>query len=164
MKTLRRLLVIVGNLLPMKMRISMYRMAGMRIGQGTKITKGLYVDRPDGIIIGDNCFVNHFVHLHNGALPTATITFGNNVFIGPEVKFFCASHEIGTEKQRAGRNLYDSIIVEDGVWIGANSTIFPGVRIAMGGVIGACSTVVKSTKKNKLYYGSPAKEVRDLPV
>ena len=162
MKTLRRLLVMIGNLLPMKIRIALYKMAGMRIGKGTKISKGLYVDRPDGIIIGDNCFINHFVHLHNGASPRAFITFGNNVFIGPEVKFFCASHGIGTEKQRAGQNLYDSIIVEDGVWIGANSTIFPGVRIAMGGVIGACSTVIKSTQQNSLYYGSPAKEVRKL--
>ena len=161
-KALRRLLVMIGNLFPMKIRIALYRTAGMRIGQGTKITKGIYVDRPDGIIIGNDCFINHFVHLHNGASPTATITFGNNVFIGPEVNFFCASHAFGPEKQRAGQNLYDSITVEDGVWIGANSTIFPGVTIAMGGVIGACSVVTKSTKKNRLYYGSPAKEVREL--
>ena len=164
MKTLKRLLVMIGSLFPMKIRISLYRLSGMRIGEGTKISRGLYIDRPDGIIIGDHCFINHYVHLHNSASPQATITIGNNVLIGPEVKFICASHEIGSEKQRAGKNLYNSILVEDGVWIGANSTIFPGVRIAMGGVIGACSTVVKSTKKNKLYYGSPAKEVRDLAV
>lgn len=110
----------------MKLRIPVYRLAGMKIGRGTKITRGLYVDRPNGVIIGEDCFINHFCHLHNGASSSATITFGNNVFIGPEVKFFCATHEIGLEHKRAGKNLYDSIQVEDGVWVGANSTSFLG--------------------------------------
>ena len=162
MKTVRRLLFTLGGFLPMRLRIGIYRLSGMKIGNGTKITKGIYVDRPDGVIIGDNCFFNHFVHLHNGADPNTTITFGNNVFVGPEAKFFCASHEIATEKQRAGKNLYSSIVIEDGVWIGANSTIFPGVTVSKGGVIGACSVLNKSTEPNSLYYGSPAKEIRKL--
>ena len=60
----------------------------MKIGKSTRISKGFYVDRPEGISFGDNCFVNHFVHLHNGADPKSIISFGNNDYIGPEVTFF----------------------------------------------------------------------------
>ena len=59
MKTVRRLLFKLGGILPMRLRIGVYRLSGMKIGRGTKITKGIYVDRPDGVIIGDNCFFNH---------------------------------------------------------------------------------------------------------
>ena len=162
MKTLKRLLFRFGGFLPMRLRIGVYRLSGMKIGKGTKITKGIYVDRPDGVIIGDNCFFNHFVHLHNGADPNSTITFGNNVFVGPDVHFFCASHKVGSENQRAGENTYSSIVVEDGVWIGADSTVFPGVTIGVEGIIGGCSFLTKSTKGNCLYYGSPAELIRKL--
>lgn len=78
-KTVRRLLFSLGGLFPMRLRISLYRLSGMRIGRGTQITKGMYVDRSDGIIIGENCFFNHFVHLHNGADTSTRIVIGNNV-------------------------------------------------------------------------------------
>lgn len=55
------------------------------------------------------------------------------MYIGPEVRFVCATHEIGDEIKRAGRNKYGSITVEEGVWIGAGTTILPGVKIARGG-------------------------------
>lgn len=82
--------------------------------------------------------------------------------MGPEVKFFCASHEIGSEEKRAGKTIYKSIVVEDGAWIGANTTIFPRVTVSTGDIVGACSVLTKSTEKNRLYYGSPAKEIKEL--
>ena len=136
----------------------------MKIGDQTRITKGFYIDRPDGVTIGTHCFFNHFVHLHNGANKDTTISFGDNVFVGPDASFVCASHQIGPEHQRAGKNVYGSIRVEDGVWIGAGATILPGVTIAKGGVIGAGAVVTKSTEPNGLYLGVPAKRVRDLEV
>lgn len=146
----------------MSLRFALYRAAGMKIGKGTRITGGFYVDRPDGVIVGENCFFNHYVHLHNGADPNTKIVFGNNIFIGPETNFFCASHDIGPETHRAGKNIYQSITVGDGVWIGANTTIFPGVDIAKGCVIGACSVVTRSTDDNCLYHGENAKLIRTL--
>lgn len=162
MKLTQRFLLSLGHIVPMRYRPFFYRLSGMKIGQNTRISKGLYVDRPEGVVIGDNCFLNHFVHLHNGADSSTYIKIGNNVFIGPEAMFFCASHKIGGEEQRAGNNEYGSIVVEDGVWVGANVTVFPNVVIGKGGVIGACAMVTKSTNPNKLCYGSPAKEIKDL--
>lgn len=133
MKFYQRIMMRIGAVVPPNFRNMAYRTAGMTIGERTRIPKGFYVDRPEGVTIGEHCFLNHFVHLHNGADEDAKISFGDNVFVGPEAMFVCASHEYGTEEQRAGKNKYGSIVVEDGVWIGAGAKILPGVKIGRGG-------------------------------
>ena len=55
-----------------------------------------------------------------------------------------------------------SIVVHDGCWIGANSTILPGIVIEIGCVIAAGSVVKGLLKSIRLYAGVPAKEIRQL--
>lgn len=73
-----------------------------------------------------------------------------------------STHDIGDKTLRAGKYIQKSVIVEDGVWIGANATILPGVTIAEGCIIGAGALVNKSTEPNGLYVGVPAKRIKDL--
>ena len=162
MKIYQRILIKLGSFTNGRTRVLLYRKAGMKIGDNVQIASGIHVDRPEGVTIGNNCFINHFVHFHNGANPEATIKIGNNVFLGPEVKFICASHEIGDSNKRAGKNKYGAINVEDGAWIGACTILLPGVLIPQGGVIGAGSVVTKSSDPNAMYYGVPARKVREL--
>lgn len=133
MNLYKRVLLKLGSFTNGRTRVFLYKKAGMRIGNNVQIASGIHVDRPEGVTIGDNCFINHYVHFHNGANPEATITIGNNVFLGPEVKFICATHEMGDSDKRAGKNKYGSITVEDGTWIGACTTILPGAVISRGG-------------------------------
>ena len=133
LKVYKRLLIKLGSITSGRIRVFLYRKAGMKIGNNVQIASGIHVDRPEGISIGNNCFINHFVHFHNGANPAAKITIGDNVFLGPEVKFVCATHEIGDSHQRAGDNKYGSITVENGVWIGACALLLPGIKISPGG-------------------------------
>jgi len=49
------------------------------------------------------------------------------------------------------------IIFEDFANIGADVTILPGVTLAQGSVIGACSLVTKDTEPWTIYIGNPAK-------
>ena len=49
------------------------------------------------------------------------------------------------------------IVIEDGVWIGANVVVMPGVTIAEGTIVGAGSVVTKSTKPYSVVAGVPAK-------
>ena len=162
MRLKQRILMKIGAIMIPRFRNYYYRLAGMRIGENTRVTSGLHIDRPEGIAVGNDTFINHFVHFHNGIDENTSIVIGDNVFIGPEVKFFCASHQMGPAGQRAGECTYGSIIVEDGAWIGANATIFPNVTISSGSVVGACAVVTKTTEPNGLYVGFPAKKIRAL--
>ena len=91
-----------------------------------------------------------------------SIRIGNNVFIGPDVSITCASHEISTHSQRAGKNTYGDVQIYDGCWIGMRAIILPGVTIAEGCVIAAGAVVNKSTEPDGLYAGVPARRVKDL--
>ncbi|WP_348642258.1 DapH/DapD/GlmU-related protein, partial [Methylobacterium sp. WL7] len=54
------------------------------------------------------------------------------------------------------------VSIEDGCWIGANVTVMPGVTIKRGCVIGANSLVVESTDEDCLYYGTPARRIKNF--
>ena len=56
----------------------------------------------------------------------------------------------------------EPIIIEDEVWIGANVTILPGVRIGKCSVIGAGSVVTKDVEEYSIYAGVPARKIRQL--
>ena len=75
--------------------------------------------------------------------------------------FINSTHETGDCYQRAGKGYALPIKIEDGYWIGANTTIMPGVTIAKGCIIAANSLVTKDTEPNGLYVGQPAKRVKD---
>ena len=52
------------------------------------------------------------------------------------------------------------ITIGNDVWIGANSVIIAGVKIADGSVIGAGSVVTKNITKNSIVGGVPAKLIK----
>lgn len=93
---------------------------------------------------------------------SVTISIGKNCDIAPEVAFVVGSHEIGKGGRRAGRGYCQSIVVEDGCWIGARVTVLGGVTIGKGAVIGAGTLVTKDVPAHVLAVGVPARVVRVL--
>jgi len=51
------------------------------------------------------------------------------------------------------------IIIEDDVWIGANSSILDGVKIGKGAIIAAGSVVTKDVCAYDIVAGVPAKKI-----
>lgn len=89
------------------------------------------------------------------------LVIGERVAISPNVTIICASAPNNShlvEKTYVKNHLVVSkeIVIEDDVWIGANVTILPGVRIAKACIIGAGSVVAHSTLPNAIYSGVPA--------
>lgn len=96
-------------------------------------------------------------------LDTSPIHIGRSVLIGPGVVLACAGHPIHPE-QRCSSALETSepITIEDGVWIGANSTVCGGVTIGEGSVIGAGSVVTSDIPKGVIAAGVPCKVLREI--
>ena len=88
------------------------------------------------IEVGDNFFSNNNCNF----MDPGKITFGNDVFIGPNVTF-C------NDKFPKSKNkdfMLEGVIVRKGASIGANATILPGVEIGEGALIGAGAIVTKN--------------------
>ena len=54
---------------------------------------------------------------------------------------------------------WKDVVIEDCVWIGANSIVLPGVRIGRGSIVGAGSVVVKDIPPMVIAAGNPAKVI-----
>jgi acetyltransferase-like isoleucine patch superfamily enzyme len=56
----------------------------------------------------------------------------------------------------------DPIAIGDGVWIGFDSCILPGVRIGDGAIVGARSVVTSDVPPYTIVAGNPARVIRQL--
>ena len=96
-------------------------------------------------------------------LDTSPIHIGRSVLIGPGVVLACAGHPIHSEQRcSSALETSDPITIEDGVWIGANSTVCDGVTIGEGSVIGAGSVVTSDIPKGVIAAGVPCKVLREI--
>nr|WP_281069263.1 DapH/DapD/GlmU-related protein [Paeniglutamicibacter terrestris] len=128
----------------------------IEIGANTKILRDAEWIGP--IKVGTGCYFN------KGSYLRAEVTIGNDVLVGPFVRFVTDSHEMGPESKRGGPYLRTPITVGDGVWIGASVTIVGKVSIGAGAVIAAGSLVNKDVPANTLAGGVPAKVIKQLPT
>lgn len=139
-----------------------YKALGYKIHRSSRICPLCFCGVGNGkrgrLTIGRNSFINYRCFLDLGD----DIVIGDNVAIAFGCTFVNSSHVLGEKECRAGKSIADKIIVEDGCWIGANSTIMPGVRISKGCVIGSNSLILQDTEPNCLYVGQPARKVKEL--
>lgn len=97
--------------------------------------------------IGKDCFFN------NNCVLTSrqSIQIGDNVIFGPNVVIFDHDHDFCSSNMRE-KYISEPIIIEDNVWVGANSIILRGAHIKEGTVIGAGCIVKGTVDSNVVYY------------
>lgn len=98
----------------------------------------------------------------------ANIIIGNHVMFAPNVTIISGNHRIDligkymsevSDAEKTKDNDKD-IIIDDDVWIGANSVILSGVHINRGSVVAAGSIVTKDVPPYAIVGGNPAKVIR----
>lgn len=110
------------------------------------------------IEIGENFYSNHNLII----LDPAKVTFGDNVFIGPNCGFYTPEHPIDAQTRNLGLEYARPIKVGNNVWIGGGVTVLSGVTIGDNVVIGAGSVVTKDVPPNTLAVGNPCKVIKEL--
>lgn len=130
---------------------------GIKFGLLTSIKGGSYF-AGGGLTTQEKCYINRNCYFDF----TGKINFGSNVVVGHGVSFITAHHEIGNISCRAGKVKGLSIVVGDGVWIGANATILPGITIDKGAIIAAGAVVTKNVNSHTIVAGVPAKVIKEL--
>lgn len=128
------------------------------VGADVNIRAPFYCDYGSLITIGPRTFINF------GAvfLDAGPITIGADVQIGPNVQLLTPSHELDTERRRAGWEKADPVTIGDNVWLGGGVIVCPGVSIGANTVVGAGSVVTKDLPSGVLAVGSPARVIRTL--
>jgi abequosyltransferase len=91
------------------------------------------------------------------------VEIGKGVLIAPNVFISDHSHNYQNTKipvKNQGVTDPKPVEIGDGVWLGINVAILPGVKIGKNSVIGANSVVIKSIPDFCVAVGSPAKVVK----
>ena len=122
------------------------------------IVAPFWCDYGYNIEIGNNFFANHNMVI----LDCGKVTFGDNVFIGPNCGFYTASHPINYEQRNKGLECAYPIKIGNNVWIGAGVQVMPGVIIGDNVVIGGGSVVVKNIPSNSVAVGNPCRVIKTI--
>jgi maltose O-acetyltransferase len=118
------------------------------IGEGTRIWSA------DSITIGDRVFISHNVNIHDTNSHSVNPVLRYQHF----VKMMSEGHPVVNDFDIQSK----SIIIEDDVWIGFNSTILKGVKIGKGSIVAACSVVTKDVPEFVIVAGNPARVIKKL--
>ena len=129
-----------------------------KFGTNSIIEPPMQVDFGSNIYWGNNSFGNHNLIL----LDVCSIHVGDYVLIGPDVKFYAATHPIDPQTRLDGLECGGPIHVGNNVWIGGGTILVAGVTIGDNSVIGAGSVVVKDIPANSVAVGNPCKVIKQL--
>ncbi|NKG22734.1 acyltransferase [Paeniglutamicibacter terrestris] len=124
------------------------------IGENVQIRRGAEIVGP--VSIGSGSSFNRDAYIR------ANVHIGKNCNIGAFCRFISDTHEVGTSDRRAGAGSFPEILIGDGSWIGAGSTILGGVTVGESCIIAAGSLVIKDIPANTMVGGVPAKKIKDL--
>ena len=110
-----------------------------------------FVDKQVAILRSPGCyFANH----------EATISFGRQIWVGPNVGFITANHD----PRDPDRHMQaQPIEIGDQCWIGMNAVILPGVHLGPHTTVGAGSVVTRSFPDGHcVIAGSPARIIQEF--
>ena len=137
-------LALARHIFPAQMRTPFYKMAGVKIGKGSKIAATVDIDHS----------APELIHI------------GENVWITRGVMLLC--HQRDLSYYKVGKPVMDCplkyapIVIKDGAHIGIGSIIMPGVTIGEGAIIGAGSVVTRDIPLYCVAVGAPAKVIKSF--
>lgn len=132
------------------------RLLGMKIGKGSELAMGVYLQMPSRVTIGRDTYINRGVWLDGRGI----VRIGNSVTISPRVTISSAGHDV---QSATFEYVSAPISIGDYAWVGINATILKGVTIGEGAVVAAGAVVTKDVEPYTIVAGIPAKPVGVRP-
>lgn len=160
--TLRRILWYFTNVLffinPLNpssgIKVYLLRFFGAEIGKGVVIKPSVNIKYPWNLSIGDYSWIGEKVWIDN----LVQVTIGTNVCISQGAMLLCGNHNY---KKTTFDLVVKPIIIEDGAWVGAQSTVCQGVKMKTHSVLCVGSTVSKDLDAFGIYRGNPAVRISE---
>lgn len=121
-----------------------------------------FVDRNAELIIGNNVGISQAALICHKYM-----SIGDDVKIGGGVCIYDTDfHSLNTEIRKSSDDLKmrieKPVIIENSVFIGAQSIILKGVTIGKNSIIGAGSVVTKNVPANQIWAGNPARFIKNI--
>jgi acetyltransferase-like isoleucine patch superfamily enzyme len=136
---------ILEPLAPRKLRPSLMRRMGCKVGKG--------------------CFIGDHVRIDQGHADM--ITLEDSVSVASGTRLLCHQRDfthyyVGSDYMKLGYTI-KPVVLKKGCLVGMESFVMPGVTVGEGAIVGAGSLVAKDIPAWTVAVGRPAKVVREIP-
>lgn len=126
-------------------------------GPEVNVEHGANFGSGKGIRLGARSGIGIDADLHG------TITIGDDVMMGPRCTIFSRNHRTDDTSRPMNAQGFEQdkpVVIGDDVWLGANTTILPGVRIGSGSIVAAGAVVTGDVPPYSIVGGVPARVLR----
>lgn len=141
----------------MKIKVALLRAFGAKIGKGLVIKNNVTIKSPWNLVVGDDCWLGEDCWIDN----LDKVAIGSNVCISQGAMLLTGNHDY-TVGNMPYRNA--PIHIEDGAWIGAQTTVCPGVTVCRNAILTVGSVATKDMQPGGIYQGNPAVKIRDRHI
>lgn len=132
------------------------RLFGAKIGKDVRIKPYIYVHYPWRLSIGDHSWLAE-CRIENLAL----VIIGKNVCVSQKAMLLTGNHNFSVQHFDL---ITKPIVLEDGVWIGANAVVCPGITAKSHAVLTVGSVATKDLEAYSIYQGNPAIKIKDRTI
>lgn len=122
------------------------------------LTPPVYFDNGDRTYFGRHFYANAGLTI----LDTGKVEFGDNVYLGPNVNIYAATHPTYAPVRNTDLEYAKPVHIGSDVWIGGNTVINPGVTIGDNVIIGSGSVVTRDIPSGVIAAGNPCRVLREI--
>lgn len=134
-------------------KIFLLRTFGAKIGTGVVVKPAVNIKYPWRLTIGNHVWIGEQVWIDN----LDEVIIGDHVCLSQGAMLLCGNHNY---KKTTFDLLTGPITLEDGVWIGAQTVVCPGVYCKSHAILTVGSVATQNLDAYTIYQGNPAKIVR----
>jgi putative colanic acid biosynthesis acetyltransferase WcaF len=142
---------------PSGFKVRLLRLFGAEVGENVVIKPSVNSKYPWFLRIGSDVWIGENVWIDS----LADITIGDDVVLSQGAYLLTGSHDY---KSEAFDLVTKPIVLENGVWIGAQATVCPGVRCESHSVLAVGSVATKDLDAYGIYQGNPAQKKRERTI
>ncbi|MES2838125.1 MAG: WcaF family extracellular polysaccharide biosynthesis acetyltransferase [Bacteroidota bacterium] len=133
------------------------KLYGANVNEGVVIKPYVNIKYPWKLTLGKNVWLGEKVWIDN----LANVTIGDNACVSQGAMLLCGNHNY---KKSTFDLIVKEIIIEEGVWIGAQSVVCPGVVCSSHSVLSVNSVAVTNLESYTIYQGNPAVAIRKREI
>lgn len=134
------------------LKVLILKLFGAKVGKGVIIKPSVNIKYPWRLTVGNHVWIGEKVWIDN----LADVTIGDNVCISQGAMLLTGSHDYSKTTFDV---IVGNIILEDGVWIGAKSIVYPNIVCKSHSLLGVNSVATKNLDKYFIYHGNPAVKI-----
>lgn len=135
------------------LKIVLLKLFGAQIGKGVIVKPGVNIKYPWKLSVGNNCWIGEKVWIDN----LGNVCLKDNVCISQGALILSGNHNY---KKTTFDLIVEDIMLESGVWIGANAVVCGGVVVQNHAVLSVGSVASNNLEPYSIYQGNPAKLIR----